>query len=228
MVAPGGGGAGAGDVHGARLARFASVVAARVDGGNVAWKKMQWSAGLATKGQRFYRGGQRSVEGKESRIDADGAAGLSTRRRSADKLRSAPRLFIIRFCRWCAIRTSRGLRIRRRRCRGGRTGVRKMRVSNCGGRGNIIERVFGVKPAGLWPSEGSVSDQALAIATEEGFRWFGTDEGVLGRTLNVGFFRDAHGDSFECGTTCTDRGECRASAPAKGSRDCFAIIICRT
>jgi len=25
---------------------------------------------------------------------------------------------------------------------------------------------------------------------EEGFQWFGTDEGVLGRTLNVGFFRD--------------------------------------
>jgi len=55
------------------------------------------------------------------------------------------------------------------------------------------ERVFGVKPVGLWPSEGSVSDQALKIAAEEGFQWFGTDEGVLGRTLNVGFFRDANG-----------------------------------
>jgi alpha-amylase/alpha-mannosidase (GH57 family) len=55
------------------------------------------------------------------------------------------------------------------------------------------ERLFGLKPAGLWPSEGSVSDQALAIATEEGFQWFGTDEGVLGRTLNVGFFRDTGG-----------------------------------
>jgi alpha-amylase/alpha-mannosidase (GH57 family) len=55
------------------------------------------------------------------------------------------------------------------------------------------ERIFGVKPAGLWPSEGSVSDQALTIAAEEGFEWFGTDEGVLGRTLNVGFFRDGNG-----------------------------------
>jgi alpha-amylase/alpha-mannosidase (GH57 family) len=54
-------------------------------------------------------------------------------------------------------------------------------------------RVFGAKPAGLWPSEGSVSDQALTIAAEEGFQWFGTDEGVLGRTLNAGFFRDAKG-----------------------------------
>jgi alpha-amylase/alpha-mannosidase (GH57 family) len=55
------------------------------------------------------------------------------------------------------------------------------------------EQVFGVKPAGLWPSEGSVSDQTLTIAAEEGFEWFGTDEGVLGRTLNVGFFRDGNG-----------------------------------
>ncbi len=55
------------------------------------------------------------------------------------------------------------------------------------------ERHFGAKPAGLWPSEGSVSEQALAIAAEEGFRWFGTDEGVLGRTLNTGFFRDTRG-----------------------------------
>src|SRR6516164_5290977 len=57
----------------------------------------------------------------------------------------------------------------------------------------VHQRVFDVKPVGLWPSEGSVSDQALAIAAEEGFQWFGTDEGVLGRTLNVGFFRDASG-----------------------------------
>ncbi len=55
------------------------------------------------------------------------------------------------------------------------------------------ERVFGAPPNGLWPSEGSVSDQTLAIAAEEGFKWFGTDEGVLGRTLNVGFFREASG-----------------------------------
>jgi len=55
------------------------------------------------------------------------------------------------------------------------------------------ERVFGKPPAGLWPSEGSVSDQALEIAMELGFKWFGTDEGVLGRTRNIGFWRDASG-----------------------------------
>jgi alpha-amylase/alpha-mannosidase (GH57 family) len=55
------------------------------------------------------------------------------------------------------------------------------------------QRVFGRTPAGLWPSEGSVSDQALALAAELGFRWFATDEGVLGRTLNVDFGRNDEG-----------------------------------
>ena len=55
------------------------------------------------------------------------------------------------------------------------------------------ERVFGKPPAGLWPSEGSVSDQALEIALETGFQWFATDEGVLGRTRSIGFWRDASG-----------------------------------
>jgi alpha-amylase/alpha-mannosidase (GH57 family) len=55
------------------------------------------------------------------------------------------------------------------------------------------ERIFGKPPDGLWPSEGSVSDQALEIAMDLGFKWFATDEGVLGRTRNVGFWRDASG-----------------------------------
>src|ERR1700728_860071 len=55
------------------------------------------------------------------------------------------------------------------------------------------ERVFGKPPVGLWPSEGSVSDEALEIAIKLGFKWFATDEGVLGRTANIGFWRDASG-----------------------------------
>ena len=55
------------------------------------------------------------------------------------------------------------------------------------------ERTFGSPPAGLWPSEGSVSDEALQIACDLGFAWFATDEGVLGRTRNIGFSRDAAG-----------------------------------
>ena len=55
------------------------------------------------------------------------------------------------------------------------------------------EKLFGRPPVGLWPSEGSVSDQALGIASELDFRWFASDEGVLGRTLNIGFDRGADG-----------------------------------
>ncbi len=43
----------------------------------------------------------------------------------------------------------------------------------------------GVQPRGLWPSEGSVSDAALALAAECGFAWAASDNGVLARTLNV-------------------------------------------
>lgn len=47
----------------------------------------------------------------------------------------------------------------------------------------FIQERFGSPPAGLWPSEGSVSDEALRIASELGFEWAGTDNGVLSRTL---------------------------------------------
>ncbi len=46
-----------------------------------------------------------------------------------------------------------------------------------------MEHQFGHVPVGLWPSEGSVSDEALRIAADLGFRWFATDNGVLARTL---------------------------------------------
>jgi alpha-amylase/alpha-mannosidase (GH57 family) len=49
-------------------------------------------------------------------------------------------------------------------------------------RGYIQER-FGAAPAGLWPSEGSVSDEVLEIAADLDFRWVATDNGVLARTL---------------------------------------------
>lgn len=51
------------------------------------------------------------------------------------------------------------------------------------------ESVFGQRPKGLWPSEGGVSDEVLRLAAQEGFTWAATDEGVLGRSLNAGFYR---------------------------------------
>ena len=46
-----------------------------------------------------------------------------------------------------------------------------------------ITSTFGVAPVGLWPSEGSVSDQVFEIASEVGFKWAATDNAVLDRTL---------------------------------------------
>jgi len=58
---------------------------------------------------------------------------------------------------------------------------------------DLHEGVFGVRPRGVWPSEGSVSDQVLAIAHELGIEWLATDEGVLGRSLDYHFTRDGSG-----------------------------------
>jgi alpha-amylase/alpha-mannosidase (GH57 family) len=68
-----------------------------------------------------------------------------------------------------------------------------------------FERRFGRRPQGLWPSEGAVSPEVVALAGEAGFSWLATDEGVLARSTHstamspggwdlghgvVGFFRD--------------------------------------
>lgn len=57
-------------------------------------------------------------------------------------------------------------------------------------RGLVLhEQVFGVRPTGMWPSEGSISNEVLAIAHKEGLRWIASDEGVLGRSLGILFPR---------------------------------------
>ncbi len=47
-----------------------------------------------------------------------------------------------------------------------------------------IANQFGAAPAGVWPSEGSVSDEVFQIASELGFQWSATDSGILNRTLS--------------------------------------------
>ncbi len=42
-----------------------------------------------------------------------------------------------------------------------------------------FEEIFGSRPNGMWPSEGSVSDQACSMIVQEGITFFATDEGVL-------------------------------------------------
>jgi alpha-amylase/alpha-mannosidase (GH57 family) len=58
---------------------------------------------------------------------------------------------------------------------------------------SLHQQVFGSKPRGLWPSEGSVSDEVLRLAAEEGFEWAATDEGVLGRSRQMDFGRKSDG-----------------------------------
>ncbi len=47
------------------------------------------------------------------------------------------------------------------------------------------EQIFGRRPRGLWPSEGSVSDELVRLAIEQGLQWIATDEEILWRTLRT-------------------------------------------
>jgi alpha-amylase/alpha-mannosidase (GH57 family) len=58
---------------------------------------------------------------------------------------------------------------------------------------DLHEKVFGLRPKGIWPSEGSVSEEVLAIAHSLGVNWMATDEGVLGRSTGSFFARDGNG-----------------------------------
>ncbi|HUO60854.1 MAG TPA: glycoside hydrolase family 57 protein [Candidatus Acidoferrales bacterium] len=53
----------------------------------------------------------------------------------------------------------------------------------------LHKQTFGVCPNGMWPSEGSVSEEVFSIASRLGVRWMATDEGVLGRSLGFEFTR---------------------------------------
>jgi alpha-amylase/alpha-mannosidase (GH57 family) len=55
------------------------------------------------------------------------------------------------------------------------------------------QRSFGTRPVGMWPSEGSVSDEVVGLAAGQGVQWMATDEGVLGRSLNHAMRRDEEG-----------------------------------
>ena len=54
------------------------------------------------------------------------------------------------------------------------------------------QALFGVRPKGLWPSEGSVSEETLKLACRNGIQWMATDEGVLGRSLDFNFVRHSN------------------------------------
>lgn len=43
----------------------------------------------------------------------------------------------------------------------------------------FYEKRFGKKPSGMWPSEGSVSNETAGLAADAGINWIATDEAVL-------------------------------------------------
>lgn len=49
----------------------------------------------------------------------------------------------------------------------------------------FFERLFGFRPAGMWPSEGSVSEDVVRMMQSEGIRWIATDEEILARSLGI-------------------------------------------
>src|SRR5205823_1390707 len=55
------------------------------------------------------------------------------------------------------------------------------------------ERLFGIRPNGVWPSEGSVSDAIVPLVARAGFTWMATDELILARSLGVTLTRDGQG-----------------------------------
>jgi alpha-amylase/alpha-mannosidase (GH57 family) len=55
------------------------------------------------------------------------------------------------------------------------------------------ERLFGRRPVGLWPSEGSVSDDMIPLVAQAGYEWMATDELILARSLDLAFWRDDRG-----------------------------------
>lgn len=55
---------------------------------------------------------------------------------------------------------------------------------------NFFERTIGLKPKGMWPSEGSVSEEVVELIREAKIDWIATDEEILakslGETLRIG------------------------------------------
>jgi alpha-amylase/alpha-mannosidase (GH57 family) len=57
----------------------------------------------------------------------------------------------------------------------------------------FMQRRFGQAPQGMWPSEGSVSDEVLTAIAQAGFAWAATDEEILAMTLGRSLEVDGYG-----------------------------------
>ncbi len=55
------------------------------------------------------------------------------------------------------------------------------------------EELFGMRPSGMWPAEGSVAEEIIPLLADAGIRWIASDEGVLARSLGIHIERDFAG-----------------------------------
>jgi alpha-amylase/alpha-mannosidase (GH57 family) len=55
------------------------------------------------------------------------------------------------------------------------------------------EEVFGLPPRGMWPSEGSVSQEIIAPIADAGIEWIATDEEILSHSMDGFVHRDGNG-----------------------------------
>jgi len=56
-----------------------------------------------------------------------------------------------------------------------------------------FESFFGIRPKGLWPSEGSVCPELAQLLPGQGIEWIATDEEILARSIKTSFRRDENG-----------------------------------
>ena len=55
---------------------------------------------------------------------------------------------------------------------------------------DLMERMFGIRPAGVWPPEGGLSEPTLRLLSRAGIAWTASDEEVLSRSLPRPLERD--------------------------------------
>jgi alpha-amylase/alpha-mannosidase (GH57 family) len=57
----------------------------------------------------------------------------------------------------------------------------------------LHKSLFDAAPAGMWPSEGSVSQEIIPVIAQAGIEWIATDEEILARSTNGWISRDSQG-----------------------------------
>src|SRR5258706_2590891 len=57
----------------------------------------------------------------------------------------------------------------------------------------LFERLIGLRPGGMWPSEMAVGESVVGLAVQAGVKWMISDEEVLARSIDAHMSRDGEG-----------------------------------